>query len=374
MKNNASSNKNSKALHRRGFVQVAGLGALGTFSLSSFKSLGAENLLNNSPKQEALPKRKLGNLEVSAIGLGCMEAIQIYGPKPERTQFLKVIRYAYEKGVTLFDTAENYGPFISEEIVGEALKPFRKEVKIGTKFGFSTYDQTTGERIGDHNSSPENIRRVVEGSLKRLQTDYIDLFYQHRLNPYIPIEEVAGTVKDLVDEGKVLHWGMSEADAENVRRAHKVLPLAALQSEYHLLWRGVENEVIPTLEELGIGLVCWEPLAAGYLTGTIKSPSQLSENDVRRNIPRFQPENFENNWEVIELMKVWAAKKNASVVQIALAWLLAQKPWIVPIPGTSKINHLEENIAAANIKFTQTEMQEFKDALSKIEIEGGRWR
>ncbi|MFT3822747.1 MAG: aldo/keto reductase [Chitinophagaceae bacterium] len=376
-------NYNEKANHsnRREFITrsslcAAGLVTGGSFLMNAFASTannnGATTPQEASQPSGSLPKRKLGNLEVSAVGLGCMEMIKIYGNPPSKQEAIKVIRHAYDKGVTLFDTAENYGPLLDEEIVGEALQPFRKEVVIETKFGFGTYDQQTGKTTGGRNSTPENIRKVIEGSLRRLRTDYIDLFYQHRIDPNVPIEDVAGTVKDLIKEGKVRNFGMSEADAVNIRKAHAVQPLAALQSEYSLMWRGVENDIIPTLEELGIGLVCWGPLAAGFLTGNVTQTS--TTGDVRDSIPRYAPAARAQNLKLVELIRTWAEKKNATIAQTSLAWLMAQKPWIVPIPGTSKINHLEENTEAVNIRFSAQEIKEFNEQVSKIEIVGGRWR
>lgn len=368
-------------INRREFISnsqllTAGLIAGGSFLTKSFATPQNNNSVEFSSNQLISPlgskKRKLGFLEVSALGLGCMEMVRIYGNPPSKEDAIKVIRSAYEKGITLFDTAENYGPFLDEEIVGEAVRPFRKNVAISTKFGFSTFDQQTGRMIGGRNSTPDNILKVVEGSLRRLKTDYVDLFYQHRIDPNVPIEDVAGVIKDLIKEGKVRNFGMSEADAVNIRKAHAVQPLAALQSEYSLLWRGVENDILPTLEALGISLVCWGPLAAGFLTGAIEKDTKLE--DIRSTIARFAPEVREKNLKMIELVKVWAEKKNATFAQISLAWLLAQKPWIIPIPGTSKLNHLDENIGAIDIQFTASELKEFNDSVSKVEIVGGRWR
>lgn len=368
-------------INRREFISssqllTAGLLAGGSFLTKSFATPQNNNSVEFSSNQLNSPlgskKRKFGSLEVSALGLGCMEMVRIYGNPPSKEDAIKVIRSAYEKGITLFDTAENYGPFLDEEIVGEAVRPFRKNVAISTKFGFSTFDQQTGRMIGGRNSTPDNIHKVVEGSLRRLKTDYVDLFYQHRIDPNVPIEDVAGVIKDLIKEGKVRNFGMSEADTINIRKAHAVQPLAALQSEYSLLWRGVENDILPTLEALGISLVCWGPLAAGFLTGAIEKDTKLE--DIRSTIARFAPEVREKNLKMIELVKVWAEKKNATIAQISLAWLLAQKPWIIPIPGTSKLNHLDENIGAIDIQFTASELKEFNDAVSKVEIVGGRWR
>lgn len=374
-------NEQSQNLNRRDFISKTSLATAGLVAGSSFLLNACASLKNNNqgntpsknlPSNGVLPKRKLGNLEVSAVGMGCMEMIKVYAEPPSRADAIKIIRHAYEKGVTLFDTAENYGPLLDEDIVGEALQPFRNDVVIATKFGFSTYDQISGKTIGGRNSTPENIRNVIEGSLRRLRTDYVDLFYQHRLDPNVPIEEVAGTVKDLITEGKVRNFGMSEADAVNIRKAHAVQPLAALQSEYSVMWRGVENDIIPTLEELGIGLVCWGPLAAGFLTGNVTSTSKTG--DVRDTIPRYAMEAREQNLKLVEVIRKWAEVKNATIAQTSLAWLLAQKPWIVPIPGTSKMNHLEENIAAVNIQFSASEIKAFNEEVAKIEVIGARWR
>lgn len=370
-KDNITSKINRRDFISKSALATAGLVVGSSLVSNAFTANVSENRVGNNPKN-GLEKRKLGSLEVSALGLGCMEMIKVYRDPPPRKEAINIIRTAYENGVTLFDTAENYGPLLDEEIVGEALKPFRKNVNIATKFGFSTYDQNSGKQIGGRNSTPDNIRKVIEGSLRRLQTDYVDLFYQHRLDPNVPIEDVAGTVKDLIKEGKVRNFGMSEADAENIKRAHIVQPLAALQSEYSLLWRGVENDILPTLEELGIGLVCWGPLAAGFLTGIVKQDTKM--NDVRDTIPRYAPEAREKNLKMVELLRIWAEKKNATIPQIALAWLLAQKPWIVPIPGTADLNHLKENLGAINIKFSQKELTELNIEASKIKIIGGRWR
>lgn len=316
-----------------------------------------------------MQKRKLGksNLEVSAIGLGCMGLSFGYGPAVDKQQGISLIRSAFERGVTFFDTAEAYGPFKNEELVGEALAPFRSQLVIATKFGFDV------ERFPGLNSRPEHIREVAEASLKRLNTDVIDLFYQHRVDPNVPIEDVAGTVKDLIQQGKVRHFGLSEAGAQTIRRAHKVQPVAALQSEYSLWWREPENEIIPTLEELGIGFVPFSPLGKGFLTGKINEQTEFDKNDFRNSVPRFAPENRKANQAVVDLLSKIAKGKNATPAQIALAWLLAQKPWIAPIPGTTKMARLEENLAAADIQLTPGDLREIESAASKIKVEGARY-
>src|SRR5881394_3544204 len=317
--------------------------------------------------------RKLGKsgLQVSALGLGCMGLSFGYGPAVDKKEGITLIRAAVERGVTFFDTAEVYGPFTNEELVGEALAPFRDGVKIATKFGFKI-DPSTGKQAG-LDSRPEHIREVAEASLKRLKTDVIDLFYQHRVDPNLPIEEVAGAVKELIQQGKVKHFGLSEAGAQTIRRAHAVHPVTALQSEYSLWWREPEAEVIPTLEELGIGFVPFSPLGKGFLTGAIKEDTQFDKTDFRNIVPRFTTENRKANQAVVDLIGKFAQQKKATPAQIALAWLLAQKPWIVPIPGTTKLHRLEENIGAVAVKFTPNELREIENASSKIKVEGDRY-
>lgn len=307
--------------------------------------------------------RKLGNngLEVSAIGLGCMGMSFAYDPLPDRNEMIQVIRSAYELGETFFDTAEVYGPYTNEELVGEAVASFRDKVVIATKFGFNIVD---GKQAGT-NSRPEHIRQVVEKSLKRLKTDYIDLLYQHRVDPNVPIEEVAGTVKDLIQEGKVKYFGMSEAGAKTIRRAHAVQPVTALQSEYSLWWRRPEEEIIPTLEELGISLVPFSPLGKGYLTGSFNKQTTFGKDDFRNKLPRFTQDALDANQAIVDLLKKIAAEKEATPAQIALAWLLAQKPWIVPIPGTTKLHRLKENLGAAEIHLTDDELKNINEASSK---------
>ena len=312
--------------------------------------------------------RKLGSLEVSELGVGCMSISANYGAPAGKEQGIKVIRTAHEQGVTFFDTAEVYGPYTNEELVGEALSPFRNAVVIASKFGF---DMDAG---GALNSRPEHIRKVLEGSLKRLRTDRIDLYYQHRVDPNVPIEDVAGTVQDLIKEGKVLHFGLSEASASTIRRAHAVHPVTAVQTEYSVMERSVEhNGVLDTCEQLGIGFVCWGPLGMGYLPGTLNGSTRFdADTDLRSGFDRFTPENLEANEPIVALLRQFAMEKHATPAQIALAWLLAQKPWIVPIPGTRKLNHLQENLASVNVKLTSTELLEMDAALAKLTVHGGR--
>ncbi len=320
-----------------------------------------------------MQKRKLGTskLEVSAIGLGCMGMSFGYGPAKDKQEMISVIRGAFERGVTFFDTAEVYGPFTNEELVGEAVAPFREQVVIATKFGFNI-DPVTGNNLG-LKSRPEHIGKVVEGSLKRLKTGVIDLLYQHRVDPEVPIEDVAGAVRELIQQGKVKHFGLSEAGVPVIRRAHAVQPVAALQSEYSLWWREPEAEIIPTLEELGIGLVPYSPLGKGYLTGKIDESTDFDKNDFRNTVPRFAPEARKANRELVDLLTAVAQRKHATPAQIALAWLLAQKPWIVPIPGTTKLERVEENIAAAAIELTEADLREINEAASHIKVQGHRY-
>jgi len=320
-----------------------------------------------------MQKRKLGkdDLEVSAIGLGCMGMSFGYGPAGDKQEMISVIRAAVERGVTFFDTAEVYGPFTNEELVGEALAPFREQVVIATKFGFK-FDPNTGKQVG-LDSQREHIKEVAEASLKRLRIDVIDLFYQHRVDPNVPIEEVAGAVKELIQEGKVKHFGLSEAGVQTIRRANAVQPVTALQSEYSLWWREPEAEVIPTLEELGIGFVPFSPLGKGFLTGKISEDTKFDKSDFRNIVPRFSPENRKANQALVDLLGRFAQQKKATPAQIALAWLLAQRPWIVPIPGTTKLHRLEENIAAVNVKLSPDELRELGTAASKIAVQGARY-
>lgn len=316
-----------------------------------------------------MPKRKLGNnLEVSAIGLGCMGLSYGYGPATDKRVAIALIRTAVERGVTFFDTAEAYGPFANEELVGEALAPVRDQVVIATKFGFKDGDSTHGQ-----DSRPERIRQVADAALQRLRTDRIDLFYQHRVDPNVPIEDVAGTVKDLIAEGKVKHFGLSEAGTQTIRRAHAVQPVTALQSEYSLWWREPEHDILPTLEELSIGFVPFSPLGKGFLTGKIDPNATFGEKDFRRIVPRFSPEAMQANQALVDLLNRIAAGKSATPAQIAIAWLLAQKPWIVPIPGTTRLDRLEENLGAADVTLTPGDLREIETALATVRVQGDRY-
>ena len=317
-----------------------------------------------------MQKRKLGKsgLEVSALGLGCMGLSFGYGPATEKSQAITLIRAAFERGVTFFDSAEAYGPFVNEEVVGEAVEPFRKEVVIATKFGFKEGIPTKGL-----DSRPERIREHTEAALRRLRTDTIDLLYQHRVDPNVPIEDVAGTVKDLIAAGKVKHFGMSEAGVESIRRAHAVQPVTALQSEYSLWWREPEKETLPTLEELGIGFVPFSPLGKGFLTGAINESTTFDKSDFRNVVPRFTEENRKANQKLVDMLSAIASSKGATNAQIALAWLLAQKPWIVPIPGTTKLHRLEENLGAATVELDPSDLRQIESALAGIEVVGARY-
>jgi aryl-alcohol dehydrogenase-like predicted oxidoreductase len=321
-----------------------------------------------------MQKRKLGKsgLEVSALGLGCMGMSFGFGPAADKAEMITLMRKAYELGVTFFDTAEVYGPYVNEELVGEALEAFKGKVTIATKFGFEM-DPNGGPKFIGLNSRPEHIKKVAEASLRRLRVEVIDLFYQHRVDPSVPIEDVAGAVKDLIQEGKVKYFGLSEAGAGTIRKAHAVQPVSALQSEYSLWTRKPELEIIPTLEELGIGFVPFSPLGKGFLTGAINDQSQFAANDIRSNLPRFTKEAMEANQALVNLLSSFAKDKNGTTAQIALAWLLSQKPWIVPIPGTTKTHRLIENLGAATIELSSNELEEIKDAASKINIQGDRY-
>jgi aryl-alcohol dehydrogenase-like predicted oxidoreductase len=326
-----------------------------------------------STQDNIMKTRTLGRsgLQVSALGLGCMSMSALYGPPADKSDMIALIRKAVDLGVTLFDTAESYGPFVNEELVGEALAPVRDRVVIATKFGFDI-DPVTAKRSGRLDSRPEHIRAVAEASLRRLKTDRIDLFYQHRVDPDVPIEEVAGALRDLIAEGKVRHYGLSEAGVQTIRRAHAVHPVTAVQSEYSLWWREPEQSVLPVLEELGIGFVPFSPLGAGFLTGKIDASTQFDATDFRNNVPRFAPEARAANLALVELIKSFAARKAATPAQIALAWLLAQKPWIVPIPGTTKPHRLEENLGAVEIDLRPEELMELTSAAAKISVQGER--
>jgi len=321
----------------------------------------------------AMKTRRLGSggVEVSALGLGCMSMSTAYGPPADRQEMIKLIRAAHDRGVTLFDTAESYGPFANEELVGEALEPIRDRVIIATKFGFDI-DLQTGVRRGGTNSRPEHIKDVAEACLKRLRTDRIDLLYQHRVDPNVPIEDVAGAVKELIAQGKIKHFGLSEAGIQTIRRAHAVQAVTAVQSEYSLFWRGPEAELLPALEELAIGFVPFSPLGAGFLTGKIDETTKFDPADFRNSVPRFSPEARKTNLALVEILKAVAERKRATPAQIALAWLLAQKPWIVPIPGTTKLHRLEENVGAINLELTAADLSEITAEASKIKVQGER--
>ena len=320
-----------------------------------------------------MQRRTLGKskLEVSALGLGCMSMSSAYGPPAEKGEMIQLIRAAHDRGVTHFDTAEAYGPFANEELVGEALQPIRDKVVIATKFGFDI-DLATGKRSGGTNSRPEHIKLVADACLKRLRTDHIDLFYQHRVDPDVPIEDVAGAVKELIAQGKVKHFGLSEAGIQTIRRAHAVQPVTAVQSEYSLFWRGPEAELLPTLEELGIGFVPFSPLGAGFLTGKIDENTKFDPTDFRNIVPRFSREARKANMVLVELVTTVAERKGATPAQIALAWLLAQKPWIVPIPGTTKLHRLEENVGAVNVELTEDDLKQIDEAASRLKLQGAR--
>lgn len=363
----------SHAVTRRDFIARTGLiGAGLAAGLSSLSACEPRESTQESGKapdtaQSKMKARRLGQLEVSALGAGAMSISANYGPPADRNQGIRVLREAHERGVTFFDTSEVYGPHTSEDLVGEALAPFRDEVVIATKFGYDI-------EAGGHNSRPEHIKRVVEGSLKRLKTDHIDLYYQHRVDRKVPIEDVAGSVRDLIKEGKVLHFGLSEASARTIRRAHAVQPVSAIQSEYSFMERSPEkNGVLATCEELGIGFVPWGPVGMGYLTGKIDGQTKLDpKTDFRAEFPRFSPELMAANWPIVDLLKRVAEKKSATPSQIALAWLLAQKPWIVPIPGTRNVDHLKENLGGLDVQLTSADLSELETGFSKLKVHGGR--
>jgi len=361
---------------RRSFLLSAGsLAALPLLGGVATPALAQAGGLINPPAAEAIGRRKLGSLEVSSVGLGVQNTSRKYETTiPYRPDMIAMIRAAFDRGVTFFDAAEAYGPFDVERILGEAVAPFRDEVVITSKFGWNLPPETGGRRDGDSplNSKPDHIKLAVEGSLQRLRTDRIDLLYQHRVDPEVPIEDVAGAVKDLMDQGKVLHWGLSEMGLNTLRRAHATLPLTAVQNEYSMLWRGPEAEVIPTCEELGIGFVPWSPLGVQFLTGAIDANTRFAPGDVRGFQSRFSPENLPHNLALVELVKQWAERKDAAPAQIALAWLLAQKPWIVPIPGTTQMAHMLQNSGAAAVQFTPAEVAELNASVSAIEILGQR--
>ena len=368
-----SNTQNRRGHSRRDFLAKTAVVVAGFALVSSCVSSNQPNEIARTRGQgldsgkNKMKTRRLGKLEVSEIGAGCMSMSANYGPPADRIQGITVIRTAYERGVTFFDTAEVYGPYTSEELVGEALAPFRDKVAIASKFGFDI-------EAGGLNSRPEHIKKVVENSLKRLRTDRIDLYYQHRVDPKVPIEDVAGAIKDLITAGKVLHFGLSEASAKTIRRAHVVQPVAAVQTEYSFMERDVENNgVLQTCEELGIGFVPWGPVGMGYLTGKIEANTRFdAKTDLRSTFDRFSPENIAANMPVVDLLKRFAEKKNATPSQIALAWLMAQKPFIVSIPGTRNMDHLNENLGALNVQLTSADLTELETAFSKLKVHGGR--
>jgi aryl-alcohol dehydrogenase-like predicted oxidoreductase len=363
--------QNGSGINRRNFLAKSVLAGVGLSSVSSAWAATKPNTSkgSNSPAATINEKRKLGSLEVSPIGLGCMSMTSgSYNPPRSKEEMIPVIRGAVDLGVTFFDTAEVYGPFTNEELVGEALAPVRNQVVIASKFGFNF---TNGERSG-RNSRPEYIRQAVEGMLKRLQTDRIDLLYLHRLDPNVPIEDVAGTVSELIKEGKALHFGLSEVSPATIRRAHAVQPVTALQSEYSLVQRALENEVLDTCEELGIGFVPWGPVCRGFLGDKFDEYSRFSEESRLSEVPYFTPEAIEAHMELLFLVRDWARRKEATPAQVSLAWLMAQKPFIVPIPGTTKLHHMKENMGALDIQFSEEELREFRNAFSKIELVGVR--
>ena len=361
-------------MNRRSFVGktlLAGAGLTASVAVTG-SAQTTRNKTPNNDKVAALGSRMLGKLEVSAVGIGVQNMHRRYETTvPYRPEMINILRAAYDRGITFFDTAEAYGPFENERILGEAIQPFRNKVRITSKYGWNI-DQQTGRRLPGLNSKPDHIKQVVEASLKRLRTDRIDLLYQHRVDPEVPIEDVAGALKDLMDQGKVLHWGLSEPGVKTIRRAHATLPLTAIQNEYSMATRDPEKEVIPLCEELGIGFVCWWPLDCQLLTGWIDANTRFASGDLRAATPRFSPENLAHNMKLIELIKTWAQRKQAAPAQIALAWLMAQKPWIVPIPGTTVMQHMVENTGAAAVRFTPAELTELNSAVRSIEIKGQR--
>lgn len=361
-------------MNRRDILKTAGLAIAGSalIPLNGFAQVVNSVNKENDVQPILSGKRKLGKLEVSAIGLGVQNMWRTYQTTiPNRKEMHNIIHKAYENGVTLFDTAEAYGPFESEKILGEATSSFRDKIVIETKYGFDIDEN--GKRTGGLNSQPEHIKKVVEAMLKRLRTDRIDLLYQHRVDPNVPIEDVVGAIKDLIKEGKILHYGLSEAGEQTIRRAHKEHPVSAVQNEYSLLWRGAEEKIIPMCEELGIGFVPWSPLGVGFLAGAIDENTRFAQGDFRGLTTRFSPENIVKNIPLVQLIKKWGEAKEASMAQISLAWLLAQKPWVVPIPGTTQMAHLMDNIGGENVKLSSTEWKAFNDELSTIQIFGDRF-
>jgi aryl-alcohol dehydrogenase-like predicted oxidoreductase len=376
MKNKEAIDQESNRVDRRSFIGKtifggAGLAALAASQNKASAQTGTRNNTKNAANS-SIGRRRLGKLEVSAVGLGVQNMHRRYETTvPFRPEMISILRAAYDRGITFFDCAEAYGPFENERILGEAIEPFRNKVRITSKFGWNI-DQQTGRRLPGLNSKPDHIKLVVEGSLKRLRTDRIDLLYQHRVDPEVPIEDVAGAIKDLMDQGKVLHWGLSEPGIQTIRRAHAALPLTAIQNEYSMATRDPEKEVIPLCEELGIGFVPWWPLDCQLLTGWIDANTRFAPGDLRAATPRFSPENLAHNMQLVDLINTWAVRKRATPAQIAVAWLMAQKPWIVPIPGTTVMQHMVENSGAAGVRFTPAEVSELNLAVRAIEVKGQR--
>jgi aryl-alcohol dehydrogenase-like predicted oxidoreductase len=376
MKNHKAIDQESNGTNRRSFIAKTILASAGFAALAASQDqASAQTRKRNNTKSAlnvSIGRRRLGKLEVSAVGLGVQNMHRRYETTvPYRPEMISILRAAYDRGITFFDCAEAYGPFENERILGEAIEPFRNKVRITSKFGWNI-DQQTGQRLPGLNSKPDHIKLVVEGSLKRLRTDRIDLLYQHRVDPEVPIEDVAGAIRDLMNQGKVLHWGLSEPGIQTIRRAHAALPLTAIQNEYSMATRDPEKEVIPLCEELGIGFVPWWPLDCQLLTGWIDANTRFAPGDLRAATPRFAPENLAHNMQLVDLIKSWALRKRATAAQIALAWLMAQKPWIVPIPGTTVMQHMLENSGADGIHFTPSEISELNSAVRAIEVKGQR--
>jgi len=361
------------SINRRAFLGVSGLGVTGAVAVATIASgLSTPAAADRTTQAHVSGRRKLGSLEVSSVGLGVQNMSRKYETTvPYRPEMINIIRAAYDRGVTFFDTAEAYGPLECERILGESIEPFRNKVVITSKFGWNI-DPETGQRQMGLNSKPDHIKKAVEGMLKRLRTDRIDLLYQHRVDPQVPIEDVAGAVKDLMAQGKVLHWGLSEMGPNTLRRAHAALPLTAVQNEYSMLWRGPEEAILPLCQELGIGFVPWSPLGVQFLTGAIDENTRFAPGDIRGMEERFSPENVKHNIELVKLAKQWADRKDAAPGQIALAWLMAQKPWIVPIPGTTQMAHMIQNVGASSVAFSPDELKELNASVSSIQIQGKR--
>ena len=361
------------SINRRAFLGVSGLGVTGAVAVATIASgLSTPAAADRTTQAHVSGRRKLGSLEVSSVGLGVQNMSRSYETLvPYRPEMINIIRAAYDRGVTFFDTAEAYGPLECERILGESIEPFRNKVVITSKFGWNI-DPETGQRQMGLNSKPDHIKKAVEGMLKRLRTDRIDLLYQHRVDRQVPIEDVAGAVKDLMSQGKVLHWGLSEMGPNTLRRAHAALPLTAVQNEYSMLWRGPEEAILPLCQELGIGFVPWSPLGVQFLTGAIDENTRFAPGDIRGMEERFSPENVKHNIELVKLAKQWADRKNAAPGQIALAWLMAQKPWIVPIPGTTQMAHMIQNVGASSVAFSPDELKELNASVSSIQIQGKR--